>query len=58
MSGRRLAAARREVRLRSGKRIVNGEIVVRVEIQEEFLDVLTHRLDVDGLVIEAPDSFE
>ena len=36
------------------ERTVNGEIVVTVETQEEFFAALTHRPEVDGLVIEAP----
>ena len=34
--------------------LVNGEIIVRVETEEEFLAALNHRPEVDGLVIEAP----
>ena len=36
------------------ERIENGETVVTVETEEEFLAALTHRPEVDGLVIEAP----
>ena len=36
------------------EKTVNGEVVVRVETEEEFLAALTHRPEVDGLVIEAP----
>ena len=34
--------------------IMNGQRVVEVENADEFLAALTHRLDVDGLAIEAP----
>ena len=33
---------------------INGEVVVTVETKKEFLAELTHRPEVDGLVIEAP----
>ena len=36
------------------ERIVNGEVVVTVKTEEEFLAALDHRPEVDGLVIEAP----
>ena len=36
------------------ERTVNGEVVVTVETEEEFLAALTYRPEVDGLVIEAP----
>ena len=36
------------------ERIVNGEVVVTVNTEEEFLAALDHRPEVDGVVIEAP----
>ena len=38
------------------ERIENGEVVVTVKTEEEFLAALTHRPEVDGLVIEAPEG--
>ena len=36
------------------EKIENGEVVLTVKTEEEFLAALTHRPEVDGLVIEAP----
>lgn len=36
------------------ERIENGERIVTVQTEEEFLAALDHRPEVDGLVIEAP----
>lgn len=36
------------------ERIENGEVIVTVKTEEEFLEALDYRPEVDGLVIEAP----
>ena len=38
------------------ERTVNGETIVTVQTEEEFLAALTYRPEVDGLRIEAPEK--
>ena len=44
----------RQKRSTMEERTENGETIVTVKTEEEFLAALTHRPEVDGLVIEAP----